>query len=161
QVLAPGPLSEIALVGMVAAALGDGNGDGVVDSGFARACYGATGGNPLLVSELLRALASEGVRPVAGEGARVRRIGAVAVGPAVMARLRLLGERAQLVAQVVVVVGEGARREDLATVAGINEVELEDLLAMLRDAGVIGGGQRVAFVHPLVADAVRDSLTPF
>jgi predicted ATPase len=77
RVVQPRPLSEAALAGMLGSELGE-----EVDPGFCAACREATGGNPLLVTELLRALETEHVRPRASEIARLRKIGAVAVGPA-------------------------------------------------------------------------------
>lgn len=72
DVVEPGPLSELALARMLESALGE-----EVDAEFCAACQRATGGNPLLVTELLRALETQHVRPRASEIARVRRIGAV------------------------------------------------------------------------------------
>lgn len=129
-----------------------------VDARFRAACLDATGGNPLLLAELLRALHAGGVRPRASEVARVRGIGAVAVGPAVRRRLRSLGGRAQAVAQAVSILGEGVRRGDLAGTAALGAVELEDVLVGLASAGIVRPEERVSFVHPLVADAVCASL---
>jgi DNA-binding CsgD family transcriptional regulator len=155
QVVEPAPLGEAALAGILAGELGE-----EADGGFCAACLDATGGNPLLVAELVRALHTGGVRPRAGEVARVRAIGAVAVGPAVRRRLGLLGERAQTVAQAVSILGDSVRRDDLAGTAALGAVELEDVLAALAGAGIVHSDEAVSFVHPLVADAVRVSLSP-
>ena len=154
QVIQPAPLSEEAVASMLAGELGE-----EVDTGFCAACLDATGGNPLLLAELLRALHAGGVRPRAGEVARVRGIGAVAVGPAVRRRLGSLGRRAQAVAQAVSILGDSVRRDDLAGTAAVGAVELEDVLAGLARAGIVRYEGRVSFVHPLVADAVRASLS--
>lgn len=155
DVVEPGPLGEPALRRMLAGWLGE-----EVDPKFCAACQRATGGNPLLVTELLRALEAQHIRPRAGEVEHVRRIGAVAVAPAVGRRLGLLSERAQSVAQAAAVLGEAVRRDDLASTAGIDAVELEEILAALASAGIVDSEERVSFVHPLVADAVRASLAP-
>jgi hypothetical protein len=154
QVVQPRPLSESALAAMLGRELGE-----EVDPGFCAACRAATGGNPLLVTELLRALETEHVRPQASEIARVRRIGAVAVGPAVRRRLAFLGEDVRAVARALAILGESARRDDLAGTSGIDVVELEDVIAALVGAGIVRSGERLSFVHPLVADAVRAALT--
>ena len=98
RVVQPGPLSEAALAGMLGSGLGE-----EVDPGFCAACREATGGNPLLVTELLRAFEMERVRPRAIEVARVRRIGAVAVGPSVRRRLAFLGEDGRGVARALAI----------------------------------------------------------
>ena len=156
RVVQPRPLSEAALARMLGSELGE-----EVDPQFCAACEEATGGNPLLVTELLRALQTEHVRPRACEIARVRTIGAVAVGPAVRRRLGSLGGRAEAVARAVAVLGEGVFRNDLAGTADVGTVELEEVLGALASAAIVRSeDERVSFVHPLVADAVRASLTP-
>ena len=127
---------------------------------FGAACLEATGGNPLLVAELLRALKAERARPRASEVGRVRGIGAVAVGPAVRRRLAVLGGGARAVAQAVSVFGQSVGRGDLAGTAALAASELGDALAALTSAGIVRGEERVSFVHPLVGDAVRASLSP-
>jgi DNA-binding CsgD family transcriptional regulator len=154
RVLTPAPLSEAAVAEILA-----GGFEEEVDRGFCAACYEATGGNPLLVGELVRALEAEGVHPRAGEVARVHGIGAIAIAPAVRRRLGLLGEPAQAVARAVAVLGERVRTDDLARTVGISEPQLGDLLAALVAAGIVRSGERMGFVHPLVAEAVRASLS--
>jgi predicted ATPase len=132
RVLTPAALTEAALAEMLAEALAQGE----VDQGFCAACHEATGGNPLLVGELVRALQAEGVRPYAGEAARVRGIGAVAVGPAVRRRLGLLGERAEVVARAAAVLGDSVAADDLASTLGMGGAELADVLARLVGAGI-------------------------
>ncbi|TMM02864.1 MAG: hypothetical protein E6G05_08620, partial [Actinobacteria bacterium] len=154
RVVQPRPLSEAALAGMLGSELGE-----EVDPGFCTACEEATGGNPLLVCELLRALHTEHVRPRAGEIGRVRTIGAVAIGPAVRRRLAALGGDGRAVARALAILGESARRDDLAGTSETGVVELEDVIAALVGAGIVRSGERLSFVHPLVADAVRAALT--
>jgi DNA-binding CsgD family transcriptional regulator len=108
---------------------------------------------------LLRGLKTERVRPRASEVRRVRAIGGIAARPAVTRRLGLLGERAWLAARALTVLGENARRDDLAATAGIDAAGLEDTLGVLADAGVVTSGEPLSFVHPLVAEAVRGSLS--
>ena len=145
RVVQPRPLSEAALAGMLGSELGE-----AVDPGFCAACREATGGNPLLVTELLRALETEHVRPRPSEIARVRRIGAVAVGPAVRRRLAVLGEDVRAVARALAILGESARRDDLAGTSGIGVVELEDMVAAL-----VGAGDSPAGGAPVVRAPAR------
>jgi DNA-binding CsgD family transcriptional regulator len=155
EVLAPSPLSRSGAAQMVKDVLGE-----APDRDFGNACQVATGGNPLLLVELLRALAAEDVRPRSEELGRVREIGSIAVGPAVKRRLSSLGPSALDVAQAMAVLGESARRADLARMTGIDEVELEAVVLGLARARVVASGEGLGFAHPLVADAVRASLSP-
>ena len=154
HVVEPGPLDGAAIAGMLSEGLSE-----AVDPVFCAACHETTGGNPLLVTELLRALETKGVRPQAHEVGRVRGIGAIAVGPAVRGRLELLGERTWQVARALAILGENVRREDLARTARIRLVDLEDVVEALTRAGIVTSGERVSFLHPLVAEAVRVSLS--
>lgn len=154
RVLQPAPLPPEAVAGMLSEELGE---EG--DAAFCAACHEATAGNPLMIAELLRALKAEGIRPHASEVRRMRAIGGIAVRPAVTRRLGLLGERARLAARALAILGENARRDDLAATAAIDTAELEDVLVALVGAGVVTSAERPSFVHPLVADAVRGSLS--
>ena len=57
---------------------------------FVAACEQATGGNPLLLRQLLTALAADGVQPTASSAAAVREIGPRAVSRTVLLRLSRL-----------------------------------------------------------------------
>ena len=70
----PGPLTGAAVGDLVRESLGP-----EADDSFATAVHGATGGNPLLIRQLLRALETEGVRPDAGSAGIVREIGPGAI----------------------------------------------------------------------------------
>jgi len=154
RVVQPAPLTRQAIAGMLSEGLGE---EG--DAGFCVACHEATGGNPLMTAELLRALKAEGVRPRASETRRVRAIGGIAARPAVTRRLGQLGEPARLVARALAILGEHARRDDLAGTAGLGAAELADVIGVLASAGVVTPDERPSFVHPLVAEAVRGSLS--
>ena len=64
------------------------------DEAFSRACFEATGGNPLLLRALLDALASEKVPPRAEHAGAVMEIGPIAVARAVELRLARLPSEA-------------------------------------------------------------------
>ena len=68
-------LSEAAVAEMVRGRLGDD-----AESSFCAACHHATGGNPLLVGELLKTMRAEGVTPDAAHADAIRQIGPRAVG---------------------------------------------------------------------------------
>jgi hypothetical protein len=98
----PGPLSVAATATLVAERLG-----GDADDAFAAACQTATAGNPLLLHELLKTLAAEGVRPDAAHIAAVSGLGAAA-SRAVLARLARLSPGAVSLARAVAVLGDDA-----------------------------------------------------
>ena len=123
----PGPLTDAAVAALVHAALG-----GEAADAFSAAVHAATGGNPLLVRQLLRALEAEGVRrdaASAGRRARDRPVGAVA--RTVLVRLARQPPEALAVARAVAVLGEGA---SLAAVAALAEVDEEAVAARGRRA---------------------------
>jgi AAA ATPase domain len=80
--LRPGPLTDAAVRSLVRTALG-----GEAADAFCAAVHAATGGNPLLVRQLLRALEAEGVRGDAASAGIVREIGPAAVARTVLVRL--------------------------------------------------------------------------
>ena len=127
---------------------------------FAGACHQATGGNPLLLRELLAALEEEGAAPDAAGAARAREIGPRAVWRAVELQLARLGEDATAVARAVAVLGSDAELADVAALAGIEARAASTAAAALARAGVILPGERLGFVHPILCQAVLEELTP-
>src|SRR5262245_37695643 len=114
EAVRPGPLGDDAVAEMVGERLG-----GEVDPRFAAACREATGGNPLLLRNLLSSLDEDGVRPTAEGAAAVREIGARAVARTVLLRLSRLPEEAIAVARAVAVLGESARLPAVAALTGL------------------------------------------
>src|SRR5262249_22746357 len=99
----PQPLTGPAVADLVRQRLGE----GAVDA-FSSACHTATGGNPLLLSELLKALKAEGVLPDRANVGLVSDLGPGAASRAVFLRLARLPEEVVTVAQAVAVLGDGA-----------------------------------------------------
>ena len=91
---------------------------------FAAACHDATGGNPLLLRQLLTALEADGVRPDAAHAGLVREIGPRAVSRTVLLRLARLPPDAIAVARAVAVLGEGADLPAVAALAGLDEARV-------------------------------------
>ena len=105
----PGPLSAPAVTEMVRARLGED-----ADQSFGAACAQVTGGNPLLLRQLLTSLAADNVKPDAAHVDVVADIGPRAVSRTVLLRLARLPDEAVSVARTVAVLGDLA---DLPTVA--------------------------------------------
>ncbi|MHA6616053.1 helix-turn-helix transcriptional regulator [Pseudonocardia sp. DLS-67] len=127
---------------------------------FAAECHRVTGGNPLLLEELTKALAAEGAGPDAAHLAMLRDLGPSSVARTVLLRLRRLGPDAMAAAQALAVLGDGA---DLAAVAALAELDVDRAgraVASLARAEILQGGLPLGFVHPLVAAAVYRDVLP-
>ncbi len=152
----PAPLSEAAAAEVVRGRLG-----ADADDAFCAACHVTTGGNPLLLRQLLTALEAEDVRPDAAHADVVRAIGSRAIASAVVLRLARLPDDAASVARAVAVLGDGADLRRVAALAGIDEERTGTAAAVLSRAEILRPETPLAFVHPLVREAVyRDVPAP-
>ena len=150
----PGPLSEEAVGELVAKRL-----KAEPDEAFREACHTTTGGNPLLMRQLLNALETDGVTPDAAHADVVRAIGSRAVSSSVLLRLSRLPGEAVAVARAVAVLGESAFLTAVAGVAGLDEAAVAGSMAALARAEILHPQSPPRFVHPLVRDAVYTGLS--
>jgi DNA-binding CsgD family transcriptional regulator len=152
QLVRPGALSRDAVGRLVGAWLGEGAADA-----FVGACFETTGGNPLLVTELLRALEREGATGVATDLERVRRAVPATITRTVVARLRRLAPAALALARGLAVLGDRSQLTRVAALAGITPEQASEQHAVLARAGLL---EREAprFVHPLLLAAVHADL---
>ena len=151
----PSLLSDAAVLELVRERLGV-----EADEDFSRACHVATGGNPLLLRQLLSSLEADHVRPSSSNAGLVGDIGPRAVSRTVLLRLARLSEQAIAVARSVAVLGHSA---DIATVAGVAELEeasVAEATGALVKAEILKPDLPLGFVHPLVLDAVYQDLSP-
>ena len=81
----PGPLSDGAARALVSARLGQ-----EPDPAFLAACHEATGGNPLLLGQLLRSLGDDAVRPDAANAGLIHEVGPAAIARTILLRLSRL-----------------------------------------------------------------------
>jgi DNA-binding CsgD family transcriptional regulator len=153
-VLHPAPLSADGVRQIVTQALGEG-----AQPAFSEACREATGGNPLLLRELLRGLATKGIEPSAREVGSILGVGVRAVSRTVRMRLTHLPEPATRLARAAAALGDGAPLAQAARVAGLDEETAFDAGAGLGQLEILTGGSRAVFVHPLVREAVLSELT--
>ncbi len=152
-VVRPGPLSVAAVGVLVGARL-----EHDVAPEFAAACHEATGGNPLLLSQLLVGLAADAVRPDAASVGVVRDIGRRAVSRNVVLRLGRLPDDCVRVAQAISVLGESAELPVVAALAGIDEAATGEALTALMAAEIVRSEPPLGFVHPLVGDAISSEI---
>ena len=152
-VVRPATLSLEATADLVERRLG-----GPVAPLFALACHRTTSGNPLLLRQLLRGLEADSVRPDAAHADMVVAVGSRAVSSMVLMRLRRLPGSAGEVARAAAVLGDGAALPVVAALAGLSEAETAAGLAALARCEVVKDEQPMAFVHPLVREAVYRDL---
>jgi len=155
RVIRPQPLSGGAVVSLLTEWLG-----AQPDPAFARACADTTGGNPLLLRELVSALGQEGVRPDAAGAQRVREVGPAPVSRSLALTLARLGPVATTVARAVAVLGEGAEYAQVARLAQVGLDEAVGAAGELSRAGILARGPRAAFAHPVLRQAVHEELDP-
>jgi DNA-binding CsgD family transcriptional regulator len=151
----PRPLSEPAVAELVAARL-----HGGADNTFAAACHEATGGNPLLLGELLKVLEAEAVTPERLNVRLVADLGPRAVSRAVLLRLGRLPEDAGTVARALAVLGDGAALSAVAALAAIDEARAGSAVAALAGAEIVRASAPLGFVHPLIGAAILEDVPP-
>ena len=156
NLLAPAPLSEAGLVGLIARTLGE-----PVDLAFARRLAIATGGVPFLANELLKALADESVGPSSESSALIDRTGPETVTRSAVARLARLGDVAVSAAQGVAVLGARASLERIGSLLAIPEAQLPAALDALAAARILRADGRLEYVHPVIRTSVYEDIPPF
>jgi len=154
HVLRPAPLSGAAVAQVLAQRLGS-----EPEAPFSDAAALATGGNPLLLGELARAAHERGLRGEASEAGDLAGIGAAGVGGHIRRRLTVLGPDASAVAAAAALLGDHARRDDIAALAGLDEDSAAAAEELLVQAGVLDASSR-AYLHPLVREAVLADIAP-
>lgn len=130
------------------------------DAEFCRSCHDATGGNPLLLRELTRAMETEGVEPTSAHTDAVARLGAKAVSRTVALRLARLGAEVSRFAEAAAVLGDGTPLRSVAALAGLGDELAYEVLGALSQLDILRPERTVEFVHPLVRAAVHARLRP-
>jgi DNA-binding CsgD family transcriptional regulator len=153
--LHPGALSVDAVTQLVRERLGE-----HAQDAFAAACHAATGGNPLLLQELLKSVEAERITPDAAHAESVREVGPKAVSRAVVVRLARLREEAVSVARAVAILGDGAELGAVAALTGLDEESAARATSDLAKAEVLRPEPPLGFVHPLVRAAVYQDISP-
>ena len=154
-VLRPAPLSMEAASRVVRETLSP-----TADDAFCAACWEETGGNPLLLRELVHAIAVEGLIPIGANVPRLHELEARAGSRPVSLRLSMLPPEATALAQAVAILGDDADPRHAAELAGLDEQNASETASALARVDVLRPEQPLGFVHPLVRAAVYESLTP-
>jgi len=129
------------------------------DEDFCLACHEATGGNPLLVHELLKAIAGEGVEPTAASVTELPALAARAGSRAVTVRLARLPHASTRLAQAVAILGDDADAHQAAELAGLDEQAASEASADLARVDILRPSPPLGFVHQLMRAAVYEGLT--
>lgn len=125
---------------------------------FVDGCWGATGGNPLLLAELTAELRAEGLAADMAAAARIAGIGPATIARSVLARLARLGPDAVAVAETVAILSADARWDRIATLAGLTPQDTGALTDALAGSGILADGEPVAFAHPVLRNAVYEQI---
>jgi DNA-binding CsgD family transcriptional regulator len=155
EVLVPGPLTAAAVAELVRDRLGD-----EVETAFAEACHSSTDGNPLLLTELLKALVADRVPPDAAHVGLVADLGPRAASRAVVLRLARLSADAVEVARAISVLGDGAGVTVVAQLTELDELAVAAATRELVHAEILRPDPPLGFVHALVQAAVYHDLAP-
>jgi DNA-binding CsgD family transcriptional regulator len=155
QVLRPLPLSQLAIDRLVMDTYPD------APRAFVAACASASGGNPFLLRELLRALRDEDVDPNARTAARVGELVPDSVQQVVLTRIGRLFPPASAVALSLAVLGDRTPLHLVAAHAGLEIEAAEEAAEALIAADVLAEAEPLSFRHPLIGAAVRADLGRF
>jgi len=151
-VLRPAPLSRSGTATMLSDALG-----GKVDSAFVEACHTQTGGIPLYLCELVRAVVLEAGAPTTPAAADLNRLAELAGRAAsrtVSARLATLPKEAVRVATAIALLGDGPDVRHVAAVAGLRQEETARAMTQLMGVDILQQTTHATFVHPMIRAAV-------
>ena len=150
----PAPLSTEAVARLLRESLSP-----EADDAFCAACQEATGGNPLLLRELVHAIAAEGLAPTEENVPRLHEIEARAGSRAVTLRLSGLPPEARALAHAVAILGDDVDPRQAAQLARLDEHAVSDAAAALARVDVLRAETPLEFVHPLIRTAVYEELT--
>ena len=153
-VIRPAPLSAAAAALLLRESLSPD-----AEDAFCAACWKETGGNPLLLRELVHTIAAEGLAPAEANVPRLRHLAARAGSRAVALRLSPLEPQATTLAQAVAILGDDADPRQAAALADLKEQAAFEAVDALARVDVLRPQPPLAFVHPLIRAAVYETLT--
>jgi DNA-binding CsgD family transcriptional regulator/tetratricopeptide (TPR) repeat protein len=130
------------------------------DDAFCAACHEETGGNPLLLRELMHTIAAEGLVPAGPNVPRLRELGARAGSRAVTVRLSRLPPESRRLAQAVSILDDDADPRQAAALADLDLKVASDAAGTLARVDVLRPQPPLGFIHPIIRAAVYEALTP-
>ncbi|OAI40383.1 hypothetical protein AYO39_01380 [Actinobacteria bacterium SCGC AG-212-D09] len=128
---------------------------GEPEPAFLDAVHTVTGGSPLFVTELVRELRARNIRPTAQAISTVNEASGKAIGPYLASRVTRVSQDAQRVAFAACVYGAQAPIGDLRRVVELELPALSSAIEELRAEGLLASDDPVAFLHPVIRDALE------
>lgn len=153
--LIPAPLSEAATGELVRAAFVAAPSDELC-----RACHEVSGGNPFYLREVITDLASRESEPGPEAAEAVRASAPAGLTRSVALRVSRLGDAALALARAVAVLGDGADLRLAGRLAGLPQEPARAAADALVGAHVLAPGPELAFLHPVLREAVYATLGP-
>ncbi len=154
-IVQPAPLSAEATARLLREALSPD-----AEDAFCAACHEETGGNPLLLRELVHAISAEDLAPTEANVSRLHELEARAGSRIASMRLARLPHEATRLAQAVAILGEDADPRQAAALADLEEEAASEAALALARVDVLRPQPPLGFVHPLIRAAVYEALTP-
>jgi DNA-binding CsgD family transcriptional regulator/tetratricopeptide (TPR) repeat protein len=145
----PPPLSAGATASLIATEVG-----AQPSEKFAAACRNSTAGNPFLLTELLRSLEPGQIDAAEDNTTGLAEIAAGGVSRSILTRLARLGEHSIAVARAVAVLEPNAEARLIGELCEVPPREVAEACELLIRACLLADSTPVAFVHPLVREAV-------
>lgn len=143
------PLSVKATTTLVRKRLGKG-----AKPALCRSCHEATGGNPLLLDQLLGSIAATWRESGDVKVGNVATFGVPDLSQGIVERLLRLPPATAGILRAAAVLGDGAALEHLAALAGLEVGHAEAAVEAARAAGILAPGAPLSFAHPLAHLAV-------
>lgn len=147
--LSPAPLSLEGTTALLSREL-----DRDPDAAFAASCHEVSGGNPYLLSELVRTLEDQGVKPAAGNTEVVEGLAPEGVARMALTRLDRLSPEVRRLARALAVLGDDSDFRAVCELADLDPGSAHGAADALRASGVWDGSASLRFTHPLVRNAI-------
>ena len=125
---------------------------------FCAECARVTGGNPLLLNELLQAVATSGGATDDPAAERLHETSSVSLQRSTSLRLNGVGAAGQAVAEAVAVLEPGPPLRRVAALAGLTTEDAASAADALVRAGVLASSDPPTFAHPLLQSTVRSAI---
>jgi DNA-binding CsgD family transcriptional regulator len=123
-------------------------------------CARTTGGNPLLARQLIAALEERAGEAVGVDAGAIAAMGPPSVARFVAAQLGRRSPTVGVVAQALAILGDDASLADAAEVARVDRQTTAESVDALIEAELLYPGLPPRFVHPIIQQALQDSIPP-
>ncbi|GGL80045.1 LuxR family transcriptional regulator [Streptomyces fumigatiscleroticus] len=130
------------------------------DEEFVRSCHERSGGNPLFLTSVLAEALFHGLRPLARHAADAAALRPSLLRQRLLVFLDALPGHVRRAAFAVTALGRGTAPHLLDELAELDAVRRTEALRVLREAGLVTGHPHPVFAHPVVRDAVEESMPP-